>query len=68
MVKPNGISIPPARPCSTRNPMSDAMFGAAAHSSEPAVNASTEPMNSRLVPSRSAAQPVSGITVASAKV
>ena len=44
------------------------MFAAIAHSNEPTVKASTEPMKSRLVPNRSAAQPVIGITVANASV
>ena len=45
------------------------MFHAIAHSSEPSMKAShRHPMYSRLVPNRSAAQPVSGITVASASV
>jgi len=44
------------------------LLDAIAHSNEPAVNKTMEPMNSRLVPKRSAAQPVSGITAASASV
>lgn len=44
------------------------MFAASAHSSEPSMKASTEPMNSRLVPNRSAAHPVIGMTVARASV
>ena len=42
------------------------MVGACARNSEPRVNARTDVMESRLVPNLSAAQPVTGITVASA--
>ena len=68
IMNPSGISMPPPMPCTTRNMMSCRIFDANAHSSEPSVNASTEPMKSRLVPNRSAAQPVTGITVANASV
>ena len=68
IMNPRGNSMPPPMPCNTRNMMSSRMFDASAHSSEPSVNASTEPMKSRLVPNRSAAQPVIGITVANASV
>ncbi len=44
------------------------MFGANAHSRDPALNASSEAMKGRLVPNRSATQPASGITAASASV
>jgi hypothetical protein len=68
IVKVSGINMPPPRPCTTRNAMSSMMFGAIAHSSEPTANDITEPMNSRLVPNLSAAQPATGITVAIASV
>ena len=68
IMNPSGNSIPPPMPCTIRKRISDTMFHASAHSSEPRVNATTEPMNSRLVPNRSAAQPVTGITVAKARV
>jgi len=67
-VNVSGISMPPPSPCTTRNATNSVMVGAIAHSSEPSVKNNTEPMNSRLVPNRSAAQPVSGITVANASV
>ncbi len=68
MVKTSGISIPPPRPCITRKAMRAEMFGANAHSRDPALNASSEAMKGRLVPNRSATQPASGITAASASV
>ncbi|CFE82338.1 Uncharacterised protein [Mycobacterium tuberculosis] len=68
MAKDTGVSMPPPKPWTTRNMMSSKMFGATAHSSEPRVNANTEPMKSRLVPNRSAAQPAVGITVANASM
>ena len=36
IVMPSGISMPPPRPCSTRNAMSSSMLVAVAHSTEPA--------------------------------
>lgn len=68
MTKLSGNNMPPPTPCTTRNRMSSNMFGATAHSSEPSVKISTEPMNRRLVPNRSAAQPVIGMTVAKASM
>jgi hypothetical protein len=68
IVMPSGISMPPPRPCSTRKAVSISTLFAAAHSTDPAVNSSTASMYRRLVPNRSAAQPVSGITDASARV
>ena len=68
IMNPRGSSMPPPMPWTTRNTMSCKIFDASAHSSEPSVKASTEPMKSRLVPNRSAAHPVIGITVASASV
>ena len=67
-MKTSGISMPLPNPCTTRKAISSVMLGAIAHSSDPRVKASTDPMKSRLVPNRSAAHPVSGITVASASV
>ena len=68
IVIPSGISMPPPRPCSTRNPTSELTSHAVLHSTDPRVNSSSASMNSRLVPNRSAAHPVSGITDASASV
>jgi MFS family permease len=55
-------------PWSTRKVMRAVIVVAVEHSSEPTVNHRTAPMNSRLVPNRSDAQPASGITVASPSV
>ena len=68
IMNPSGISMPPLMPCTTRNMMSCKMVDAIAHSSEPSTNATTEPMKRRLVPNRSAAHPVSGMTVANPSV
>jgi len=68
IVMPSGMSIPPPSPWRTRNAMSISMDDAAAQSAEPAVKSTRASMYSRLVPNRSAAQPVSGMTVASASV
>jgi hypothetical protein len=48
--------------------MSELMSQANAHSVEPIVNRAIAVRYSRLVPNRSAAQPVSGMTVARASV
>ena len=63
---PTGITIPPPRPCSTRNAISEPADHASPHSSDPPANAATAVMNTRRVPKRSTAQPASGITDASA--
>ncbi len=68
IVMPAGISMPPPRPCSTRNAISVYADQARPESAEPAMNRAIEIMYRRLVPNRSAPQPVSGITVASASV
>ena len=68
IMNPRGNSIPPPMPWMTRNTMSCNMVDATAHNTELSANATTVPMNSRLVPNRSAAQPVSGMTVARASV
>ena len=68
IVMPSGISMPPPSPCRTRNAMSELMSQAVAQSAEPRVNSAIAVRYSRLVPNRSAAQPVSGMTVASASV
>ena len=48
--------------------MSSSIESAVAHSPDPIVNSASAVMYSRLVPNRSAAQPVIGMTVASARV
>ena len=68
IVMPSGMSMPPPSPCSTRKVISAVMFQDNPHRIEPIKNAVSAPMYSRLVPNRSAAQPVTGMTVASAKV
>ena len=67
MTNPRGSNIPPM-PCTTRNMMSCTIVDANAHSSDPSMKATSVPMNSRLVPNRSAAHPTNGMTVASASV
>ena len=63
-----GIIIPPPTPCSTRKKISDAALHARPDSTEPIVKSTSDVRYSRLVPNRSAAHPVSGITAASASV
>ena len=63
---PAGMIIPPPRPWRTRNTISDPAFHASPDRTEPATNRPTTIIHSRLAPKRSDAQPVIGITVASA--
>ncbi len=65
---PTGISMPPPRPCRTRKVMSEPMFHAVLHSADPSTNSTSAVMYIRRAPYRSAAQPLSGMTVASARV
>ena len=66
VIIPTGMIIPPARPCSTRKPISDAADQASPQSALVSTNAATTVIQTRRGPSRSAAQPVSGITAESA--
>ena len=47
---PTGMTIPPPRPCMTRNAISDPADHARPHSSEPTANAATAVMKTRRVP------------------
>ena len=64
-VKPTGTSMPPPRPCRTRNKISSPADVASAHSAEPTANSAIETIQVRLEPKRSVIQPESGITAAS---
>ena len=66
VIIPIGMIIPPASPCRTRKAMSDSALQAKPHSALVATKAATIVIHTRRGPKRSAAQPVSGITVASA--
>ena len=68
IVMPAGMIMPPPKPWRMRKKISDSADQARPDSTEPSANSAIEVMYSRLVPKRSAAQPVSGITVASASV
>ena len=68
IVMPSGMSMPPPRPCRARKPISIPIEVAMAHSVEPRVKSSSAVMYRRLVPNRSAAHPVIGMTVARASV
>ncbi len=68
IVMPAGMIMPPPRPWSTRNRMIVAEDQARPERQEPITNIAIDPMYRRLVPKRSAIQPLSGITVASASV
>jgi hypothetical protein len=54
-----GLSIDPPRPWSMRSAMSEPVFGAREHSSEPRLNPVRPMRNNRFLPSRSAVDPVS---------
>jgi hypothetical protein len=66
VIIPIGMIIPPASPCRTRKAISDSALHAAPQSALVATNALTIVIHTRRGPKRSAAQPVSGITLASA--
>jgi hypothetical protein len=63
---PPGSSIPPPSPCSTRKPIRLWIDQAVAHSAEPATNRLIAVIHTGLAPNRSMAQPVSGMTRATA--
>ena len=58
--------MPPPKPWSTRKTISDSADQASPQSALPTPNSATEIIQIRFEPKRSAIQPVSGITVASA--
>jgi hypothetical protein len=58
--------IPPRSPWSTRKKINDPADHANPDSAEPRTNSATTVIHSRLAPNRSDAQPVIGITTASA--
>jgi hypothetical protein len=66
VIIPTGMIIPPASPWRTRKQMSDSALHARPHSALVSAKAATAVIHTRLGPNCSAAQPVSGITVASA--
>src|SRR5581483_1829474 len=68
MVMPAGMTMPPPRPWRTRKTMIEVEDHASPDSEEPITNSAIDVMYRRLVPKRSAIQPVRGITVASARV
>ena len=63
-----GKIIPAPSPCSTRKTISEPIDHAVPASTEPARNSSSAKIHARLAPNRSAAHPVSGMTVAKASV
>lgn len=67
MIIPIGMTIPPARPCSTRKAMRLSALQASPQSALETTKPETTVIQTRLAPNRSAAQPVSGMTVASAR-
>jgi hypothetical protein len=66
VIIPIGMTMPPASPWSTRKAISDSALQASPQSALVATNALTTVIHTRRGPKRSAAQPVSGMTVASA--
>ncbi len=65
---PSGMIIPPPAPWSTRKTTSSVVLVDRPHKAEPAVNRISEIMYIRRAPNRSAAQPLTGITAASASM
>ena len=59
---PIGMSIPPPMPCNTRKKISSGRFCAMPHAIDASVNSAMVTRYRRLVPKRSVAQPVIGIT------
>ncbi len=62
--RPTGVIIAPPMPCTTRAATSVGLFTASPLSSEPKVNSETAQVNTRLVPNRSAIQPLMGMNTA----
>ncbi len=60
--------IPAPEPCSTRKPISEPISQAEPASAEPGMNSSSKTSQARLAPKHSAAQPVSGMTLATGGV
>ena len=63
---PTGSSMPPPMPWSTRKKMSELADQARPQRLEPMTKRAVEIIQSRLAPKRSTAQPVTGVTRASA--
>ena len=66
VIIPIGMIMPPAKPWSTRNAISAPADQARPQSALVKTNPATAVIHTRRGPNRSAAQPVSGITLASA--
>jgi hypothetical protein len=66
MIVPAGRIAPPPAPCSTRQAISIPALRDSAHSADPMVKMASAVRYSRDAPNRRAAQPVTGITAASA--
>ena len=67
IVCPAGMSRPPPTPCSTRKAIRLPADQAAPHSAEPAMNRTSEVIQTVLAPKRCTAQPVTGIVMDSAR-
>ena len=65
---PIGRIMPPPTPWITRKTMSSVVEVASPHSTDPTVKSTSESRYTRLAPKRRAAQPVTGITAASASM
>ena len=65
---PIGRIMPPPTPWITRKTTSSVVELASPHSADPAVKSTSETTYTRLAPNRRAAQPVTGITAASASM
>ena len=67
IIVPTGMIAPPPTPCSAREAISIPTLCEHAHSTEPTVNTASAATYNRAVPNRRAAQPVTGMTAASAR-
>ena len=61
-----GISVPPAKPCTIRNPISIVKPLLAAHPNDAAVKSAMAAANSQRIDSTRVSQPVSGMAMISA--
>ena len=62
--RPTGVIMAPPMPCTTRAATSIGIFSASPQNSEPRVNRNTAQVKTRLVPNRSAIQPLMGMKTA----
>ena len=67
IIVPTGMIAPPPTPCRAREAISISTLCEHAHNADPTVNTASAATYSRAAPNRRAAQPVTGMTAASAR-